>query len=106
MSDISAVYDDITRDANANTHSSYGNQRSEAILSKYRDMINKYRLKSSNIIISNILCRINAENSFYDKAFSTNDRLVNLCKEEGVAFLKLWDHWYNHPILFKSDNPH
>ena len=69
-------------------------------------MMNKYKVKSSKIIISGILPRINAANSFYNKAFSTNNRLANLCKEEGVEYINLWDHFYNQPILFRNDGLH
>ena len=59
--------------------------------------MNKYKVKSRNNIISGILPRINAENSFYEH------RLVNLCMEEGVVFVNLWDNSYNQSILFKGD---
>ena len=69
-------------------------------------MINKYKTKSSNIIFYGILPRINAPNSFYNRAFSMNSRLGNLCKEEGVEFLNLWNHFYDQTILFWKDGLH
>ena len=80
--------------------------KSEALLAKYREMIRKYKMKSSNIIISGILPRINASSSFYDKASSTNRRLTNLCREKGVDFINLWDQFYNKSSLFRHDGLH
>ena len=72
--------------------------KSEALLAKYREMIRKYKVKSSNIIIYGILPRINAESNFHDEASSINWRLINLCREEGVDFINLLDQFYtvNH----------
>lgn len=107
------AFDELTKDSNENTlfvihagTNNIKNTRSEALLDKYRKMIKKYKTKSSNIIISGILPRINGANSFYDRAFSINSRLGNLCKEEGVEFLNLWNHFYDQKILFWKDGLH
>ena len=49
--------------------------RSEELLEKYRRMIQQYKTKSQNLIISGVLPRIRAPSHFYDRAFSTNSRL-------------------------------
>ena len=56
--------------------------------------------------LSGILPRIGAENQFYNKAFSTNDRLKSLCSKENVEFLNLWNHFYDQRILFNHDGLH
>ena len=46
------------------------------------------------------------KNQFYNKAFSTNDRLKSLCSKENVEFLNLWNHFYDQRILFNHDGLH
>ena len=113
LDDVTAVCDDISQDVSENTlfllHAGTNDiqrTRSEALLEKYRKMIRKYKEKSNNVIISGILPRINANRLFYNKAFSTNARLDNLCREEGVQFINLWNDFYNRDILFKDDGLH
>lgn len=81
LDDITTAYDEITKCADDNTllfiHSGTNDRkhtRSKALLPKYREIMNKYKVKFRNIIVSDILPRINAENRFYDKAFNTNSR--------------------------------
>ena len=113
LDDVTAACDDISQDANENTlflihvgTNDIQRTRSEALLQKYREMIRRYKEKSNNVIISGILPRINADRLFYNKAFSTNARLVNLCKEEGVRFVNLWNDFYNQEILYNDDGLH
>jgi hypothetical protein len=80
--------------------------RSEELLDKYRKLIQQYKTKSSNIIISGVLPRIAAEDLFYSKAFSLNNRLRNLCKDHGVEFVDAWNDFYNRTGLFHSDGLH
>ena len=113
VDDVTAAYEELTQEANDKTliiiHAGTNDVKrtaSEALLAKYREMINKYKAKTRNIIISGILPRVNAENSFYSKAFSINNCLENVCKGEGVEFINLWNHFYNQPILFRDDGLH
>ena len=76
--------------------------RSEKLLDKYRKLIQQYKTKSNNIIISDVLPRIATEDLFYSKAFSLNNRLHNLCKDNGVEFV----NFYNQTGLFHSDGLH
>ncbi len=55
-------------------------------------------------MISGVLPRIAAENGFYGKAFSLNNRLETLCKEHGIEFVNMWND--NKPGLFKEDGLH
>ena len=55
------------------------NTNSEELLEKYKRLIGTLKEKRSKFIVSGILPRIGAENQFYNKAFSTNDRLKSLC---------------------------
>ena len=80
--------------------------RSEELMEKYRRMIQQYKTKSHNIIISGILPRTKAPSHFYDRAFSTNSRLKSLCTDEGVDYVNLWDDFYNKPLLFQDDGLH
>ena len=113
LDDVTAACDDISHDAHENTlfliHAGTNDihrTRSEALLEKYRKMIKKYREKSNNVIVSGILPRINADRLFYNKAFSTNARLDNLCREEGAQFINLWNDFYNQEMLFNNDGLH
>ncbi len=49
--------------------------RSEELMDKYKRLIQQYKEKSSSIIMSGILPRMNESNAFYSKAFSTNNIL-------------------------------
>ena len=115
LNDITAVCDDVTKDADSNSlyiiHAGTNDvlrTRSEELLEKYRRMIQQYKSKTNanNIIISGILPRVGAQKAFYDKAFSTNNRLQNLCYQENVSFVNMWNHFYHDQYLFQKDGIH
>ena len=115
LDDITAVCEDVTSDADENTlfiiHAGTNyvqTTRSEELLEKYRRMIKQYKRKteSKNIIISGILPRVGAEQSFYNKAFSTNNRLQLICSQENVTFVNLWNHFYHDTYLYQIDGIH
>ncbi len=57
-------------------------------------------------MISGVIPRIAADNGFYSKAFSLNNRLETLCKEHGIEFVNMWNDFYSKPGLFKEDGLH
>ena len=65
------------------------NTNSEELLKKYKRLIGTLKEKQSKFIVSGILPRIGAEKQFYNKDFSTNDRLKSLCSKENVEFINL-----------------
>ena len=52
--------------------------RSEELLEKYRQLIQRLKSKTNNILFTGILPRINAREDFYGKAHSTSNRLGSL----------------------------
>ena len=80
--------------------------RSEDLLDKYRKLIQQYKTKSNRIMISGVLPRVAADNVFYSKAFSLNNRLETLCKEHGIEFVNMWNDFYNKTGLFQEDGLH
>ena len=66
-------------------------------------MIQKYKTKSENIIISGILPRTKTDARFYNIAFSTNNRLKTPCQQENVEFIDMWNDFYNKHSLFQKD---
>ena len=80
--------------------------RSEELMEKYKRMIQTYKAKTNNIVISGILPRIRATNTFYSKAFSINQRLKTLCSQENVDFISMWDDFYDKNDLFLRDGLH
>ena len=113
LDDITGLCDDVTRDADDNTlyiiHAGTNDVESsgsEELMTKYRRMIQRYKDKTNRLIISGILPKIGAPDSFYDKAFSTNNRLKTLCTQEEVDFVDLWDNFYEDPSLFNDDGLH
>ena len=82
------------------------NTNSEELLEKYKRLIGTLKEKRSKFMVSSILPRIGAEKQFYNKAFSTNDRLKSLCSKENVEFINLWNHFYDQQILFNHDGLH
>ena len=112
LDDITAVCDDVTKDAERNSlyiiHAGTNDvlrTRSEELLEKYRRLIQQYKTKTNgnNIIISGILPRVWAQMGFYSKAFSTNKRLENLCSQENVTFVNMWNEFYQNKQLFLKD---
>ncbi len=53
-------------------------------------------------MISGVLPRIAADNGFYSKAFSLNNRLETLCKEHGIEFVNMWNDFYNNLAYSKK----
>ncbi len=92
VNDIVAAHDDVMTGSDDNTlfilHVGTNDikaSRSEELMEKYTRLIQQYKEKSSNIIVSGILLRMNETNAFYSKAFSTNNRLKSLCTQENVV---------------------
>ena len=113
VDDVTDVLDQVAGEATAESlfviHTGTNDvqkTRSEELLDKYRRLIQQYKTKSSNIIISGVLPRISADNVFYSKAFSLNNRLQSLCKEQGVEFVDMWNDFYNKAGLFLNDGLH
>ncbi len=77
--------------------------RSEELMDKYKRLIQQYKLKSSNIVVSGILPPMNESNAFYSKAFSTNNRLKSLCAQENVEFVHFWYNFYNAHHMYQLD---
>jgi len=80
--------------------------RSKKLLEKHRTMIQQHKNRTQNIIIPGILPRIEAQNEFYNKAFSINNKLESLCLQEGIVFLTMWNQFYDKPHLFADDGLH
>ena len=76
------------------------------MLEKYKRLIGTLKEKRSKFIVSGILPRIGAEKQFYNKGFSTNDRLKLLCSKENVEIINLWNHFYDQQVLFNHDGFH
>lgn len=113
LDDITALCDDLTRDADSNTlyiiHAGTNDVESsgsEELMAKYERMIRRYKSKTNRLIVSGILPRIGAPYSFYDKAYSTNNRLKSLCSQEKIDFVDLWDNFYDDSSLFQDDGLH
>ncbi len=68
--------------------------RSEELLEKYLRLIQQYKSKSPNILISGVLPRTWAESDFFSKAFSLNSRLQTLCRELDANFFNAWNNFY------------
>jgi len=113
INDIIAARDDVTTGSDENSllviHVGTNDvkaSRSEELMEKYKRMIQHYKEKSNNIVVSGILPRLNESDAFYNKAFSTNNRLKSLCAQEGVDFANFWDNFYYAHHLFELDGVH
>ena len=113
IDDVTDMMDKVSEEATADTlfviHAGTNDvrkTRSEELLDKYRKLIQQYKTKSNNIMISGVLPRVAADDLFYSKAFSLNSRLRNLCKDQGVEFLDMWNDFYNQPGLYHRDGLH
>ncbi len=99
INDITAARDDVATGSDENSllviHIGTNDvkaSRSEELMEKYKRLIQHYNEKS-NIIVSGILPRLIESNAFYNKAFSTNNRLKSLCAQERVDFANFWDNY-------------
>ena len=113
LRDITAACDEVTRDADTDTlliiHAGTNDvhcSNSEDLLEKFKLMIETYKTKTNRLVISGILPRIDAGRDFYNKAYSTNNRLKALCLQVNVKFINLWDQFYDEPALFHDDGLH
>ncbi len=80
--------------------------RSEELMEKYKRLIQQYKEKLNNIIMSGILLRMNESDAVYTKAFSTNNRRNLLCALENVKFANFWDNFYNAHHRYQFDGVH
>ena len=80
--------------------------RSEELLAKYKTLIQSFKDKSQNVIISGIIPRMGVNQRFSNIATSTNRRLANLCREEGIEFVDTWNSFYYDRSLFSKDGVH
>ncbi len=115
LDDITAVFNDVTKHADQNTllivhpgTNDVQTTRSEELLAKYRRLMNRFESKvnGSNIIISGILPRVGADQSFYDKAFISNNIFQGLCSQENIQYMNLWDHFYHDTYFYLTDGVH
>ena len=116
LDDITAACEEASRECNENTlfilHAGTNDielTRSEELMEKYKEMIQCFKTKSRNIIVSGILPRRRAPREFYDRAFSTNNRLKTLCAEEGIDYVNFWNDFYDlngKRQLFSEDGLH
>ena len=80
--------------------------RSEELIAKYKRLIQNFKNKSQNVILSGIIPRIKANQRFFNVATSMNRRLANLCREENVGFVDTWDSFFYDRSLFEKDGVH
>ena len=113
VDDVIASVDEVSNLAPANTTyvihvgtNDIQHTRSEELMAKYKKLIRKFKVKSSNVVVSGIIPRTKANNQFFNFASSTNRRLSNLCSEEGIGFVDTWDHFYHDRSLFAPDGIH
>ena len=113
VDDINAAIEEVTKQAPDNTTyiiyvgtNDVTQTRSEELLEKYRQLLRNYKNKSTNIIVSGILPRMSAGSQFYNQATSINSHIVNLCTEEEISFINLWDNFYYDESLFRDDGVH
>ena len=116
LDDITAACEEASRECEENTlfvlHAGTNDvqsTRSEELMEKYKRMIERFKTKSRNIIVSGILPRRGARKEFYDRAFSTNNRLQTLCSKEGIGYVNLWNDFYDlygTRELFSEDGLH
>ncbi len=113
IGDVTEMMEKVSEEATAETifvihagTNDVSKTRSEELLDKYRKLIQQYKEKSSNIMISGVLPRVAADDLFYSKAFSLNSRLLNLCKNHGVEFVDMRSDFYNRTGLYHTDGLH
>ncbi len=113
IDDVTEMMEKVSEEATAETlfviHAGTNDvrkTRSQELLDKYRKLIQQYKAKSNNIMISGVLPRVASDDLFYSKAFSLNCRLHNLCKDHGVEFMDMWNDFYNRTGLYHTDGLH
>ena len=113
LDDVDAAIEEVANLAPPNTTyvvhigtNDVARTRSEELLAKYKKLIQKFKDKSGNVIISGILPRWENNRQFLTDATLINHRLALLCSDENVEFVNLWDEFYYDRSLFWKDGIH
>ena len=113
VDDVIASLDEVSNLAPANTMyvvhvgtNDVQHTRSEELMAKYKRLIENFKNKSRDVIISGIIPRMKANQHFFNMATSMNRRLANLCGEESVGFVDTWDSFFYDRSLFEEDGVH
>ncbi len=113
IDDVTEMMEKVSEEATAETlfviHASTNDvrkTRSEELLDRYRKLIQQYKTRSNNIMISCLVPRVAADDLFYSKTFSLNNRLRKLCKDHEVEFVNMRNDFYNRTGLYHTDGLH
>lgn len=108
-----AVYEDVTKNAGSDTHyivhvgtNDILETKPENLMQKCFRMIEfiKSKMNNDNFVVSRILPRIGSRHIyFFQKAFTTNNRLKTICKMENVKFANFRNSFYSQTALCQVD---
>ena len=73
-------------------------KRSEELIERYRELIEKMKDSGRRCMISGILPRLGAGQEWKSRALCVNDRVRNLCSSENIRFLDLWSEFQNRDL--------
>lgn len=80
--------------------------RSADIVNKYRNMITEIKNKSNRGIVVGIYPRFGVDNYSLSRAIGINQSLKNICKQEKVDYIDVWDSFYCKKELYRQDGIH
>ena len=81
-------------------------RRSEELVKKYIEALEKVRMKGGIAIACGILPRRGHGREWASRALGFNDRMEKYCKENGIGFIDTWDTFSGRRNLFARDGIH
>ena len=83
-----------------------GNRRTEELVTKYRQLLDKVREKGGIPVIHGILPRWGASWEWSSRALGVNSRLEKFSKECGIPFIDNWSLFYGRRSYYAHDGIH
>ena len=80
--------------------------RSEVLLARFREALDKAKRKSEKVLLCGIIPRMSEGMEWFSRAISLNERLSKECQEQNCMFLNVWDDFIDKPECFNRDRVH
>ena len=83
-----------------------GNTKSEEVIRRYRNLLDKIRYEGRRCIIVGIAPKLNAGSEWISRAIGINSRLEKFVDKGWVEYIDSWDHFWGNSKLYSADGLH
>ena len=85
--------------------------RNVEMVEKYRALISKLKESRCRGVVTGIAPQLDAprvgvRGEWESRALQLNQRIEQMCKDQGIIFVDIWDTFYEQVGLFKKDGLH